>query len=78
MPSTAAVGDLISVVGQGSGGWSIAQNAGQTIHYVSSDTTTGAGGSLSSTVRYDCVDLICTVDNTDFVVKASVGNLTVV
>lgn len=77
LPSTASVGDIVEVIGYGAGGWSVAQNAGQTIHFISSDTTTGAGGSLASTVRYDCVTLICTVTNTDWVVSNSVGNLTV-
>jgi hypothetical protein len=78
LPSTAAVGATVEVVGKGAGGWRIAQNAGQTIHVVSSNTTTGVGGSLSSTVRYDCVQLICTTADTDWVAKHSMGNLTVV
>lgn len=78
LPATAAVGDVVIVVGKGAGGFTIAQNAGQTIHFISSDTTTGAGGSLSSTVRYDCVEVVCTTADTDFVVRGSVGNLTVV
>jgi hypothetical protein len=78
LPASAAVGDVIIIVGKGAGLWKIAQNAGQTIHFISSDTTTGAGGSLSATVRYDCVELVCTTANTDFVVRSSVGNITVV
>jgi len=78
LPATASVGDTIEIVGKGAGGWLIAQNAGQTIHFISSDTTTGVGGSLASTVQYDCVELVCITANTDFVVKDSVGNITVV
>ncbi len=77
LPATAAVGDAVAVVGKGTGGWSIAQNSGQTIHMLSSNTTTGVGGSLASTVRYDCVTLRCTTANTDWVVQTCMGNLTV-
>lgn len=78
LPATAVFGSRLEIVGKGSGGWTIAQNAGQTIHFESLNTTVGVGGSLSSTVRYDCVELICVTANTDFVVKSSVGNITVV
>lgn len=78
LPAVAAVGDIVAIVGKGAGGWKMAQNAGQTVHFDGSDTTTGAGGSLASTVRYDCVEVICTTANTDFVVRMAVGNLTIV
>jgi hypothetical protein len=78
LPVTAAFGDRVAVVGNGVGGWSIAQNAGQTIHFNSGDTTPGVGGSLSSTVRYNAVELLCTVANTDWVVRNASGNLTIV
>jgi hypothetical protein len=78
LPATASVGDLFGVVGMGTGGWLIAQNSGQTIHFGTSNTTTGAGGSLASSAQYDCVEFICITTNTDFVVRSSIGNLTVV
>lgn len=78
LPTTAAVGDLISLVGKGAGGWLLAQNASQLIHFSSATTTTGAGGSLASTNQYDCVDIICTVANTTWTVRHAVGNLTIV
>lgn len=77
LPALAAEGDIIDIVGKGVGGWLIAQNAGQTIHYGAQNTTTGALGSLASMLQYDCVTLICTTANTDFVVKSSIGNLSV-
>jgi trimeric autotransporter adhesin len=77
LPTTAAVGDIIPIVGRGTGGWKIAQNAGQTIHFGNDDTTTGTGGSLASTKRYHCAELVCIIANTDFVVRNSVGNITV-
>lgn len=78
LPATAAVGDIIKVVGNSANGWTISQNAGQTIHFLSSDTTTGVGGSLTSTTRYDCVEVTCITANTDFCVSDSVGNITIV
>lgn len=77
LPATAAVGDIIAIVGKGAGGWLIAQNGGQTIHFGNLDTTTGVTGSLGSMLRYDCVEIICITANTDFVVRSSVGNLVV-
>lgn len=78
LPATAAVGDLMEIVGKGAGGWLMAQNSGQTVHFGDQDTTTGAGGSLASTGRYDCISIICTTADTDFVIKSSNGNITVV
>jgi len=77
LPAAAAVGDVIEVWGNSANGWSIAQNAGQTIHILGSSTTTGVGGSLASTTQYDCIRLKCTVTDTDFV-GIPTGNLTVV
>jgi hypothetical protein len=78
LPSTSAVGDLVWIVGKGSGGWQIAQNAGQTIHFGNQDTTTGAGGSLDSTNQYDTIQLLCTAANTDWTCTGiSQGNISV-
>jgi len=78
LPAACAVGDVIEVAGYGAGGWTVAQNASQTIHFGDTDTTTGAGGSLASTNRYDQISLLCTVTNTDFVIRQSIGNITIV
>jgi hypothetical protein len=78
LPSTAAYGSIIAVVGKGAGLWTIAQNSGQTIHFGSVNSTTGAGGSVAATKQYDVIYLLCTVAKTDFTVLQSIGNLTVV
>ncbi len=78
LPATAAVGDIIAIVGKSSGGWTIAQNSGQTIHFGAVNTTTGTGGSLSSTLQYDNLELICITANTNFAVRAPLGNITYV
>lgn len=78
LPATAVFGDTVQIGGKGAGGWKITQNAGQTIHFNSSDTTTGVTGSLASTNRYNAVELVCITANTDWLVLDSSGNLTVV
>lgn len=78
LPDTAAVGDIVRVVGKGAGGWSVAQNASEIIHFGNLDSTTGVGGSISSTHRRDAVELVCVVANTEWNVISSHGNITVV
>ena len=77
LPSVIPLGKRISIIGKGAGGWKLAQNVGQTIHFLSSNTTTGITGSLASTQQYNCVEIICTTANTDFVVRSSTGNITI-
>lgn len=76
LPATAALGSIVEIAGKSAGGWKIAQASGQTIHFGNVNTTTGATGFLSSTATYDCIRLVCTTANTDFVVLSSVGNIT--
>lgn len=78
LPAVALVGDRVRVAGKGAGLWRIAQNALQVIHFGATDSTIGVGGSVTAILRYDCVELLCITDNTDWVVLSSVGNLTVV
>lgn len=78
LPATAAFGDVIKVAGKGAGLFKVGQNASQTIHFESSDTTTGTGGSLTSLNQYCALELLCITANTDFEVLSSVGSFTVV
>lgn len=78
LPSTASIGNIVRVTGNGAGGWKLAQNASQLVHFGTQVTTTGTGGSLASVNRYDAVEIICTVANTTWVVLSSQGNITVV
>ena len=77
LPTTAAVGDVVRVVGKGAGGWKIAQNAGETIYFGVSTTTTGVGGSLDSTEDRDAVELVCVTANDDWTVLSSIGNISI-
>lgn len=78
LPATAAVGDIISISGKGAGLYAIAQNAGQTISFGDSATTTGAGGSLTAIERYNSLTLLCITEDTGFEIISSFGNFTAV
>jgi len=78
LPATAALGSVFQVVGKGAGGWKIGQAASQTINIGNQVTTSGTGGSLASSLQYDCVQLVCVTANTVFVVYSSYGNITYV
>jgi hypothetical protein len=77
LPAAATVGDTFYVNGKGTGGWLIAQNAGQSIYFGGISTTAGASGSLASTNKNDCVTIVCVATDTDFVVVSSIGNITI-
>lgn len=76
LPATANFGDEYIIVGQGAGGWKLAQNAGQSIAFGTGNTTTGVTGYLASTNNTDSITLVCTIANTNFTVFGSVGNIT--
>lgn len=75
LPTPCAIGTTFQINGKGAGGWTITQSANQLIHVGSSVTTTGVGGSLSSTNRYDCVTITCITANLEFSSYAIQGNL---
>jgi len=78
LPDTAALGSVIRVVGKGSGGWKISQNAGESIIWDENNSTTvGVGGSIESTDDYDTIEILCTVANTTWTVLSSKGNLNI-
>lgn len=74
LPLLSVLGANIRVLGKGSGGWQINQNAGQSIVLDSSSTTVGAGGTLTSDAFRDSVDLICTTANTVWTIADGIGN----
>ncbi|MGL5626596.1 MAG: hypothetical protein ACRDDW_03635 [Candidatus Rhabdochlamydia sp.] len=77
LPATAPQFSVIYVAGNSPGGWMIAQNAGQTINFESTPTTTGITGGLASTKTYDAVYLLCTTADTTWSVLSSLGNITI-
>lgn len=78
LPSTFAVGDEVEIVGEGAGGWILAQPASVNVKFGDVGTTIGTGGSLSSTDPGDVIRLIAVVANTTWRVVSSVGNITFV
>jgi hypothetical protein len=75
LPATSSVGDLFEIAGM-DGLWSITQAANQYIFLGSVETTVGAGGSITATDAKDCVSAVCIEADKGWVIKSSVGNLT--
>lgn len=78
LPAASAVGDMVALTLDGSTSWTITQAAGQRIRIGSTETTLGAGGSLTSTAQGDTVYLLCVTANTRWITSSIVGNITVV
>jgi hypothetical protein len=77
LPASAAIGKVVQVAGNGTGLWTIVQNASQIIHFGDQDTTVTTG-SLTAINRYDAIQLVCTATDTDWVCTGvAQGNLTV-
>ncbi|MCW1908620.1 MAG: hypothetical protein KIH63_004735 [Candidatus Saccharibacteria bacterium] len=74
IPATTQRGFYFRISGQSSGGWIIQANTGQIINAGSSATS--SAGTLASSNRYDCVEILCTTANTTFVGQTAWGNLT--
>lgn len=77
LPTSATAGTRFRITGI-SGLWSISQNANQFIHFGSSTTTVGVGGSLTATNASDSITLTCTTTDLGWTATDSIGNLTVV
>lgn len=78
LPTTAALGSLLEIVGIGAGGWRLGQAAGQQVIFGSIANTSGAGGQLNSTHQRDSIRLVCVAADTTWQVISSVGNIDVI
>lgn len=80
LPTVAAFGSIIFIQGLGAGGWTITQNASQSIKFApSTSTTVGTGGSTTNTGQFDALAIVCIVANTTFAAMTLTGNgLTIV
>jgi hypothetical protein len=79
LPTSAAFGDTIRIMGKGAGLWTITYGANQQIIY-GKNSTSVTTGSLSSTNAADCVELICSTASITqplFTVFSSIGNLSI-
>ena len=84
LPASPAQGSFFKVMGGVSGSatipWTIAQPALQQMILGSSSTTVGVGGSLSSTLKFDAIEMVCIVGGASAVwsTLSSVGNFSIV
>lgn len=72
LPSTAPIGSVVSVQGQGSGGWVIEAPGSQIIRIGASPSS--AGGTVASANRYDAITLICIVANAEWAMYGPVSS----
>ena len=68
LPTTAALGSVVRIAGQGAGGWILAPGSGQTIKVL----TASASTSVASTEAFDCIEVVCTVANLTWVTMSMV------
>lgn len=73
LPATAAIGDVVEIVGQGAGGWRATAASGDNI-ILEGDTTAAAG--YVQGPQYTNVSLRCVVANTTWQVVGYTGKLT--
>lgn len=75
LPATITAGSTIRIIGAQQG-WKINQLIGQQINIQGLSSTLGAAGFVSSNLPTDCIELICTADNS-FFTGIPVGNLNI-
>ncbi len=75
LPTTLSVGDVVRVSGIGSGGWTVAQSAGQTIATAGIATTTIGANWTSSTATHSWDTLASSSDGKKLVAGATGGQL---
>lgn len=77
LPAAITSGTTIEVTGISAGGFTISQNAGQSINFNAVSTTVGVTGGLASTTPANAVRLVCVVDNLTFNVLSYSGTFTI-
>lgn len=77
LPVSPSAGDFYKIIGFGAGGWTVTQNAGQSIQVGDSPTIVGAGGSISSISTKDSIDIYC-LDTNNFTAHVTSGQVNVI
>jgi hypothetical protein len=77
LPTTSAVGKVLRIAGMNAGLWKVIQGANQYIKMGSVASTVGATGYISSTLTYDCVEMVCIEADKGWVVVSSMGTITI-
>lgn len=75
LPSTAAEGDMVAIIGVGPGGWRLGQNAGQIQDFGEITSTLGATGYWESTYQRNITYLKCTETNNRWSIVFGIGIL---
>jgi hypothetical protein len=75
LPATAPKGSRIELIGFGAGGWIVAQAAGQSVIIGTAQTTVGVAGNISSSNRYDNIEMVCVVEDATWKVVDMQGNI---
>lgn len=78
LPVNSSVGDVIKIITENSGNFTVAQNAGQNIRIGNQATSTGVGGSITSTDVGDTIELVCTIANSYWIAQSAAGTFTIV
>jgi hypothetical protein len=83
LPTTADQGTIIRITGLGAGGWRIAQNVGQQIHYLNLSSTAGTSGRIDTEITNTssaraAIELLCVVANTTWTTLSSTGTVDIV
>jgi len=77
LPATAAYGSVLAIIGINTGGYTIAQNAGQSILMGNQTSTPGVTGVVSALGAHNVIFLICVAANTKWAVTGSIGSFDV-
>lgn len=78
LPETAAIGQKFIILYLSPSAGQLLQNAGQTIIAGDNTTTSGTSGKIQDINNGEVLEITCTATNTEFMVRSSVGNFTVV
>lgn len=71
VPALAAQGSVMAIAGNGSGGWTLAPNVGQTLYFNNSAIT--YPNVIVSSFPHDTIEIVCITANTEFDVTNAIG-----
>ena len=74
LPATCAIGDIVAVVGRGTGGWVLKPATGDTIEMLG--TTTGGSETVTPDRDTAMIEVICVTANSAWSVRNATGNFT--
>ncbi len=75
LPDIAPFGSVLEILGKGSGGWQLNQNAGETVLLVDATTTLGLTDAIQSSESGATIRLVCITADLVWRITSSTGNL---